>query len=108
MKVRTDEFADNYEESEGALLPEAEELEDPEAPVYSRVSFGKWMVVLFVMAIPIVNVVMILVWAFGSRTNPSLANFCRAFLIYLILILALLFAFSSLILNILLKMVNMG
>ena len=107
MKVRNDEFADDYEEDEDSILLD-DEGDDPDAPMYPRVSFGKWMIVLLVMAIPVVNVVMLLVWAFGSRTNPSLANFCRALLIYLILMMALLLAFSSIILNIMLKMVNLG
>lgn len=107
MKVRTDEFADDFEGNEGSVLLE-EEIEDPDAPMYARVSFGKWMIVLLVMAIPLVNIVMLLVWAFGSRTNPSLANFCRAFLLYMILVVALFFAFSTMIMNIMLKMVNLG
>ena len=107
MKVRTDEFADDFEGTEENVLLE-EEIDDPDAPMYSRVSFGKWMIVLLVMAIPVANIIMLLVWAFGSQTNPSLANFCRAFLIYLMLIIALFFAFSTVIMNIMLRMVNLG
>lgn len=107
MKVRTDEFADEFEEDEDSVITE-EELVDPDTQLYTRVSFGKWMVVLLVMVIPGVNVVMLLVWALGSQTNPSLANFCRAFLLYFILMIALVFAFSAVIMNILLKMVNLG
>ena len=42
------------------------------------VSVQEWVVALVVMFIPIVNVVMMLVWAFGSNTNPSKANFFKA------------------------------
>ena len=84
------------------------ELDDPEAPMYSRVSFGKWMIVLLILAIPVVNVIMLLVWALGSRTNPSLSNFSRAFLIYFILAAALIFAVSTTVINYILKIVNLA
>ena len=42
------------------------------------VSVQEWVIALVVMFIPIVNVVMMLVWAFGSNTNPSKANFFKA------------------------------
>ena len=102
-----DDYEDEDEDDEDdALIDEA--LDDPDAPVYSRVSFGKWMIVLLILAIPVVNVVMLLVWALGSRTNPSLSNFSRAFLIYFILATALVFAVSTTVINIILKMVNLA
>ena len=42
------------------------------------VSVQEWVIALVVMFIPIVNVVMMLVWAFGSNTNPRKANFFKA------------------------------
>ena len=42
------------------------------------VSVQEWVIALVVMFIQIVNVVMMLVWAFGSNTNPSKANFFKA------------------------------
>ena len=102
-----DEGYEDYEDDEdNAMIDEA--LDDPEAPMYSRVSFGKWMIVLLIIAIPVVNVVMLLVWALGSRTNPSLSNFSRAFLIYFILAAALVFAVSTTVINFILKMVNLA
>lgn len=107
MKVRIDEYSDEFDEDEDSVLID-EEIKDPEAPMYSRVSFGKWMIVLFLLAIPVVNIVMLLVWAIGSRTNPSLGNFSRAFFVYFILLAVLVFVFSSTIMNIMLKMVDLG
>ena len=100
-----DEYED-FDDEDNVLIDE--ELDDPDAPMYSRVSFGKWMIVLLILAIPVVNVVMLLVWALGSRTNPSLSNFSRAFLIYFILASALVFAFSTTVINIILKMVDLA
>ena len=44
------------------------------------------------MMIPLVNIVMTIVWAFGSNTNPNKANYFKAalilFVIYLVLAVA--------------------
>lgn len=45
------------------------------------VSIGNWIITLLVLMIPVVNLVMLLVWAFSSGTNPSKANFCKATLL---------------------------
>jgi hypothetical protein len=49
-----------------------------------EVSVLNWIVTLIVLAIPLVNLVMYLVWAFGGGTPRSKANYCRA-CIYLFL-----------------------
>lgn len=41
------------------------------------VKVGEWIGVMIVMGIPIINFVMLLVWAFGSG-NPSKANWAKA------------------------------
>ena len=44
------------------------------------------------MMIPLVNLIMMFVWAFGSNTNPNKANYFKAalilFVIYLVLAVA--------------------
>lgn len=45
------------------------------------VSFGSWMLTLFLMMIPIVNIIMLFVWAFGN-SNPSKANYAKAALLW--------------------------
>ena len=49
-----------------------------QAPV---LSLGDWIITLIVLAIPLVNLVMLFVWGFGSKTNPNKANFCKAYLV---------------------------
>ena len=44
-------------------------------------SLGDWIITLIVLAIPLVNLVMLFVWGFGSKTNPNKANFCKAYLV---------------------------
>lgn len=45
------------------------------------VSVGEWIISTIVMMVPIVNIVMMFVWAFGSNTKPSKANYFKAALL---------------------------
>ncbi|WP_458460702.1 hypothetical protein [Paenibacillus sp.] len=46
------------------------------------VSFGSWMLTLLLLAIPLVNIIMLFVWAFGN-SNPSKANYAKASLLWI-------------------------
>ncbi|MDZ7821608.1 MAG: hypothetical protein U5N26_07215 [Candidatus Marinimicrobia bacterium] len=43
---------------------------------------GDWVLTLLLTAIPIVNIIMLFVWAFGLATPPSKANWAKATLIW--------------------------
>lgn len=61
------------------------------------VSVGEWLVTSLIMAIPIVNIVMVFVWAFGGGAKKSKANFFKAAIIMMIISIILSFLlFSSL------------
>lgn len=45
------------------------------------VSVGEWIVTYLIMMIPLVNIVMMFVWAFGSIEKRSKANYFKALLI---------------------------
>lgn len=47
-------------------------------PASNEVSFGEWFLTIFLTAIPLVGLVLLFVWAFGSTTNPSKANWAKA------------------------------
>lgn len=49
------------------------------------VSMGEWMWTTLLLAIPIVNFVLMLVWAFGGDTKPSKANYCKAALLWMLI-----------------------
>jgi len=53
------------------------------------VSMGEWFVTGLLMCIPVVNIVMIFVWAFSSNTKPSKANFFRLYLILAVIGIAI-------------------
>lgn len=48
-------------------------------------SVGEWMLTIFLTAIPIVGIVLLFVWAFGSSTKISKANWAKAMLIWLVI-----------------------
>ena len=73
----------------------------PEAPV---MSVKNWMLTMLLLAIPLVNIIMLFVWAFGRASNPNKANYAKASLLWsaifivlyiVIFILALLFTVNS-------------
>lgn len=49
----------------------------------SIVTLGDWVVTILLLAIPIVNIVMLCVWAFGSTAPISKKNFAKAQLIFM-------------------------
>lgn len=57
------------------------------------VSVGEWLVTSLIMAIPLVNFVMVFVWAFGGGTKKSKANFFKAAIIMMIISTVLAFIF---------------
>lgn len=48
---------------------------------------GEWMITLLVFLLPIVNIIMMAVWAFSSKGNVHRKNFARACLLWLIILL---------------------
>ncbi|WP_309395963.1 hypothetical protein [Cerasicoccus maritimus] len=46
------------------------------------VSFGEWVVVHILLAIPLLNIVMLLYWSFAYNTKTSLQNYARSFIIF--------------------------
>jgi len=64
-----------------------------ESPQYVPMSIGDWIITSIILAIPIVGFVMLVVWGFGSNTQPSKANWAKASLIMIgiSIVIALLF-----------------
>lgn len=52
-------------------------------------SVGDWLITLIVLAIPVLNVILYVYWAFFSNGNKSRINFCRASLILMLVGLVL-------------------
>lgn len=58
-------------------------------------SVGYWLLVMLVLAIPVVNIIMYIIWAFSSNTNPNLSNFCKATLIMGLIGVFIAFSFAG-------------
>ena len=56
---------------------------------YKPISVGNWMLTTLLMCIPIVNLVLLFVWAFGSNTPESKANWARASLMWMVIAVVL-------------------
>lgn len=59
----------------------------------SVVTVGDWIITMILMCIPIVNFIMLLIWAFSSSTPVSKANWAKASLIFMIIGFVLLLIF---------------
>lgn len=55
-------------------------MDQNNAPV---VSFKEWMISMLLLALPVVNIVMLFVWAFGGGASISKANFAKASLVWM-------------------------
>jgi hypothetical protein len=53
--------------------------------VEEAVSVGEWFVTMLILAIPIANIIMIFVWAFGGGAKKSKSNYFKAMLIWAVI-----------------------
>lgn len=52
-----------------------------QTPEYKPLTVGDWIVTQLILAIPLVGIIMLFVWAFSSETHPSKKTFCQSSLI---------------------------
>ena len=45
-------------------------------------SVKDWIITLLITAIPLVGIIMLFVWAFGSNENPNKSNWAKALLVW--------------------------
>ena len=65
---------------------EQNQIGHQQAPI---VSVKEWLITNLILMIPMVNLVMIFVWAFSSNTNPNKANYFKASLILFAIVMAI-------------------
>lgn len=54
----------------------------------TTVSKGEWLLTYILLMIPVINIVMLFVWAFGSGTKPSKKNWAQLGLIIIFILIA--------------------
>lgn len=52
-------------------------------------SLGAWMLTIFLTSLPIVGVVMLLIWSFGSGTSPAKSNWAKATLLWALIVIGI-------------------
>ena len=82
------EVLDNRSAADAAVRGSRQQ---PVAPV---MSVGEWMLTLLILALPLVNIIMMFVC-----TNPTKANYCKASLIWIAIVIVLYVCFFSLIMG---------
>lgn len=55
----------------------------------NTVSVGNWMLTLFLTFIPVVNIIMLIVWAVSSSTPASKSNWAKATLLWMLIAIVL-------------------
>ena len=59
---------------------------------------GDWMIILLLISIPVINIIMLFVWALSSDTNETKSNFAKAVLMWFVVIIILwILLFASLV-----------
>ncbi len=66
---------------------------------YEPLSVGAFIGIAFLMMIPIVNLILLIVWACGGATNPNTRNYARASLIMMVVYIILLVILGMVIVN---------
>jgi ABC-type multidrug transport system permease subunit len=62
-----------------------QQVKSPETELEKPVGVGEWMLTTLVMMIPLVNIIMMFVWAFSSKTKKSKSNYFKATLIWMLI-----------------------
>ena len=62
-----------------------------EDATYKPVTVGDWVLTFLLMCIPLVNLIMLFVWAFGGNAPISKANWAKAALIWTLIAIAIYF-----------------
>lgn len=60
-------------------------------------SVGDWIITFIILAIPIVNIIAVFVWALSSTTQPSKKSYAQALIVVAIFCIALSIIFALLI-----------
>lgn len=62
----------------------------------TSIPITEWIITFFLLAIPILNIILLVIWSFSRDTNPSKANFAKAYLIILLVFFVLMALFVML------------
>jgi len=58
-----------------------------------------WFFTIFLLSLPLINIILVIYWSFNKSVNPNRANFARAAILYQLIVIMLSLAFISAILG---------
>jgi len=70
------------------------------------VSVGEWLLTTLIFCIPLIGLIMMFVWAFGSGAKRSKSNYCKAALIWACIGIVITFAFGAMLIGIFSSMMS--
>jgi hypothetical protein len=70
-------------------------METVETIKAERISVGDWLITFIISAIPLVGIIMLFVWSFSNGTNPTKANWAKASLILIAIVILLSIIFMA-------------
>ena len=82
-----DNYNQNYEDHPGSY--------QGYIPQQDTISLGEWIVTILLSAIPVVNIVMLIIWAVTDDTHPSKKTWAQAQLIWMVISVILTSIFYS-------------
>ncbi len=56
---------------------------------YPIITVGDWMITMLIMSIPVLNMIMLFIWGFSSESNPNKANWAKASLLWMAIIIGI-------------------
>lgn len=95
---------DEYYKEEASPTRRFDHSEAPIAPVMRLLD---WLVVLLITVIPVVNVIVLIIWALDEKGNPNRINFAKAALIFVALQIMMTVMYIGYFAGMIVKMANM-
>lgn len=59
------------------------------------ISLFEWMITMLILSVPLLNFIMLFVWAFGGERNETKVNFARAVLLWMLIGIVIMLLFMS-------------
>ena len=64
--------------------------------VNREVGLGEWMITILLTSLPVIGLIMLFVWAFGDNTPKCKANYAKASLLWMVIVIGIaVFFFGS-------------
>jgi Mg2+/Co2+ transporter CorB len=60
---------------------------------YKPITVGDWILTLILLGIPLINLIMLLIWAFGGSAHPSKKSYAQATLILTLIVFVIVILF---------------